>query len=77
MKQNEHTICKNELLTPTELLKKYECDDLTAHQIGHLLSCDVVKGFKLSKGCVVYEQSFLRLLEYRNKVRGKSMTVSF
>ena len=76
MKQKEHTICKNELLTPTELLKKHECD-LTAHQIGHLLSCDIVKGFKLSKGCVVYEQSFLKLLEYREQVKGKSMTVSF
>lgn len=61
-----------EMLTPTELLKKYPQSGFGVEDIGRLIRMGICIGVPLhrkSGGCIVSEKYFVRFLELREQLK--------
>lgn len=69
---NEKVLFYQEMLTPTELLKKYPHCGLGVEDIGRLIRMGICIGVPLhrkSGGCIVSEKYFARFIELREQLR--------
>jgi hypothetical protein len=67
----------NKLMRPTELLEKYQNTGYTTRDIGNLFKFGMIKGEKTDTGCIVIEQTFIELLEYKKTLLEKVYCIKY